>query len=578
MFGYHKDFLMSGKNGMGKLSLATSLFWTLLFYLLTGIEWDFYDGFVTNFPSGYLTGEPYGDFYIYGFALMSYLYAFLHTVIQPVPWFSLFSLFFFLAGTSIITSTLLNLLQSRVKKQWHLFVIGSVVFLLLFVSSLTALSLTGISFLCCGIALIGISRLGNYRGRNAAYYISFLIVYTWGFLMRFESGLGGSLIVGVFIILTANSFKQILKILLPPALIALSILYYVQQIAKSVPFLYNTEAAMVYVADGVNDPDYYSGKSAKDSIKIRAVKGFFMNDEEELTEAFINNLSKYKAQAVENVHISWVERIQKAWAITLPCIKADLTGCLLNILLLMMLLWLYINFKFSFRTLAALVLFQLFFWLVVFAVAYWVKMEYRHFSPMMQLYSICNLLFLFYRGSVCPVSFSAPTSRIFFVVVILLLGFKLQGAAQKSSETKQTLKIQEEAVREVNKIAKGKILLLDVNSRQIVHGTVSSVVKFPDVKKILFYDMGELPIIPGYKKILDEACDCNSSRMKDFYRYLYQNRNDVVVISADSRVELISGYLRLVHNSDYRFVKMEGDYTVSNVLSSGGKLNYYVIQ
>ncbi|MES2622247.1 MAG: hypothetical protein V4615_15460, partial [Bacteroidota bacterium] len=382
----------------------------------------------------------------------------------------------------------------------------------------------------------------------------------------------------IFILITGRTIRGSAKTLLPPAVIAVSIMFYIHHLAASVPFLQRTEAAMFYVADGVNDPDFYSGKSPKDSIKIYALKGFFMNDEAELTEDFINNLFKEKIKSLGTAPIPFTQRITTAWHITRPCVEANLTGCGLNVLLILLVLFLYFKNRNGLYVYASFIFFQLFFWFTIFAVAYLIKMEYRHFDPMLQLYSLCNILFLANYTSVYPKFSSSFAFHVSALIVFILLSFKVLHVFHKAHETKLTLINQNRAIKEVNEMAAGKILMLDVNSRQLIHGNVFTVVKFPKVQKILLYDLGEFPLIPSYKMILDNFCHCNSSRVNEFYRYLKEQKENVLFVSTDSRIQMISGYLQLVHGINYHFTKLPGNFKASKIFCNGEYLNYYIIE
>lgn len=574
-------FLSTGFSNFW-LCLSVSFIGTLLVHYVLGSEWDDYDGFAAQLFSGYLTPEPFWDFYSFGELFVGHLYAALHKLAQPVPWFAIFLHFYFITSTTILLFVFAELVKRKYLqiKAWVMFVLTSVIFLLVFSIDIIHLTHT-VAFLFSGSALLGIMWLMNqsYNSwRRSAFYLGFLLLFTIGFLTRTETGLGASLVVGVFLLLYEKSFKRLLQILLPPALVAIVIMGYVSYRSNEIPFLKAVELNLFYVADGYQNKPNYSNQSAIDSIKHEAIVGFFVNDESELTVELIQQMAEEKMEYEAANPAPYSHSLFVAWFLVQPRILENLFLCLFDSLLLLFTFLLFFQRKPARKFIVFFVGYQVFFLLTLLSLAYFVKMENRHFIPLLQLHTFCNLLFVIEAGAVDYFTKSFRSLTFFSTLIFALCIAALFKNFQEKKISATRIEKYKAAIEEVNEIGKGKILLLDVNSSALIHGTTFSLVKLPNISKILLYDMGELALIPNYKKYLDKECHCNSSHVPEFYQYLYENREQVLFISTDSRINFIQNYLRIVHHLGFRFAKITGEMKVNRIESAKSPLYYYALE
>jgi hypothetical protein len=89
--------------------------------------------------------------------------------------------------------------------------------------------------------------------------------------------------------------------------------------------------------------------------------------------------------------------------------------------------------------------------------------------------------------------------------------------------------------------------------------------------------MGELPVLTQYNAYLDKLCSCNSKQVPVFYDFLLKNKDDVLIISTDSRNSFIQSYMKVVYNRDIRFNILKGSYAINAIGPSDEHLNYYTI-
>ncbi len=563
----------AAKNNAG-LALLIAAVVFLLATLISPWEWDFYDGFLTHLVSGIATRNVLTEFYIFGFANLVPFYTFLQNQFSNFPWIGAVTI----ALSFIVNATAVFIVVTAVRKKAKpgsekiLFVIGLLLFILLQLAGIIKPSATGQSFLLCGVALLFTEKYTRHQKSRALkiiLYLIALIAFWYGASIRIESAMGAGVIVGGYIALSTRSFKKSILAALPIACLCAVIVWHTLNSLQTVPFLKKTEAALFYVADGVNNNNLYEGLSPKDSIKLAAVKTFFLNDENELDETFINQLAakKMKAEAAANTGV--FARINVAWHIGRATIIAHWTYAAFNFALLFLVIAVYR--KKSIR----LIVYHLFFWLVVFGLAYSVKLEDRHYLYMAMLFSYGNLLLIaeYYSALLQQKKYTGVLS----VVLLVLVMFETTTAYAKGLEIKEKLRRFALAEQEINRIAKGKTLMLDGDSDYIFHGSPLNLRRFESAKRIIYYDMGELALLPEYNTYLDNFCNCNSRSVVEFYRFLSANSNELVVISNQKRIDFICAYLKIVHGMQLDIEQTKGNFALEKIGEGDKLLHYYRI-
>jgi len=552
--------------------LAISAFCFILTCIITPLEWDFYDGFLSHLINGIATRGVLSKFYIYGFFQIPKLYLYLQHIAGDVPWIGIITLFFLVTANTLFVSCVLFHIKNRHPSLtfMRVFLFSVPLFFIIQFPVISRPSHTGLSFLLCGSALLFITTCGDgITGfRKVIMYVVLALIYFWGICIRLESGIGASIIVILFIVLISK--QRILSLLKISPLLLVGLLTGIAIVSTldSIPFLKKTEASLFYVSDGVNQGNIFDGLSVRDSVKVQAVKRFFINDEKEITESFINDIARRKA-AQEIAHpIEITQRLRKAWEIGHVAITAQYLVILINLLLLI-LIFLTDGRKIS------ILLFQIGFWAITFGLAYSVKLEERHFLYMLEIYTYCNIALLAYNFSIL---YERPLLlKLFYSIVVLIFLNVIYIGHERSAIVSEKLHRYDMAEKEVNLMAKDKILLLDGDSKFIFHGGPFTVRHFPAPKEIVFYDMGELPILTQYNAYLDKLCSCNSRQVPVFYDYLLKNKGDVLIISTDSRNRFIQSYMKVIYNRDIRFNILNGKYEINAISPSDEHLNYYTI-
>jgi len=552
--------------------LSSSILFLLCFVLTyTGCcivfprQWDFYDGFIAHLIGGIATNYQLTQFYIFGFFGIAPVFLWGQKLLPHLLVTGWVSLLMYLLS---YTSMGLLLWQKINPRTWgNLFLVLGIV-LVIIMPTLFSPSLTGNSFILCGVALLGAYFLyfesQSSFWRNVQLVVAFSF-YTFSYFWRQESAMGASLIIGLFLLAYSKQKIKTALFLIPFAIAGAIVVYGGYQSLNEVPFLKKIEAPLFYVADGGMNAESFKGLSLRDSMKFRAVERFYINDEAEITEALVLEMVELKAKTTKQ--INYGSKIKEAFQKAQQTIFDHLYYLLLNALLLA----LYFSTKLTQRVLV--IFFNISFWLIVFSLAYSVKLDDRHYVYLSQLYSFCNLFFLIEQNRMVFKKWSI--AALLFIAVFTF--FNEWSNAQQYRQNSQLLRLVE---TEINTIAKNKMLLLDGHSKAIFYGSPLQLHSFDSVSSIAYYDMGEMAIIPQYKEYLDSLCRCNSRSVESFYRNLSLMHDSVVVISTEERMNFLTAYLSIVHGKDLQTVKIissNNEQLISKIAIDNPPLYYFSI-
>lgn len=556
-----------------RLALFITAAVCVLTCFLLPAEWDSYDGFIAHLVSGIATRNTVKETYL-GLLYFTPVFTSLQMQFGSIPWLGIVALLLFFLANSILVFIVLDTLCNKLKiLNLRLLLIAFIpLFFIIQFPSVSKPSLTGLSFILCGSAVLLVHHFTfktlPFWIRIGIYFIG-ILMYWCGSCARYDSALAAAFLITVYILL--NSPKPIKSIIagMPLLIVATISIGLALHKINEIPFVRDVEPQLFYLGDGVNENNLYAELSERDSMKALAVKNFYLNDEEELSIGFIKMLAQKKLTAEKKTDITFLSRLNIAWQIAAPTLKANFQYLCLNLFLLLFVF--AINGQNKFRMLV----FQIVFWLIIFIVAYLAKLEDRHYIYMAQLFSYCNLLFCAQNTKEEWLNSKWRYLGITFTTFLFyLLAYNLHA---ESLVVKNRLLHLDLAEREIDTVAKGKILLLDRESKNIYYGTPFTIRKFSTPQKIVYYDMGHLALLPEYNQYLNDLCSCNSRRMVEFYEYLFQHRKEVLLISTENRVAFTKSYLQIVHGKTLVFQKVAGTFAIENILSNNEHLYYYQI-
>lgn len=539
-------------------------------WLLCPPEWDFYDSFVAHLCSGIATRNQLTHFFIYGFYAISKPIIWLQTNFKQVPWMGLL-----ITGCLLISNTLFTYLLLR---RFMQVASASLKYSLLALLPLLAAtqiygyyrpSMTGTGLLMTGCAFL-LSLELPFNGKRS--WIFAIAIIAWCLLatcIRFET-LGGGLIIALYGLCNLSpaypgkDLVSLIKRCLLPGLPALALVLLITSGLQNEPFLKQTEVDLYIAADGNSADREIAAVTPEDSIKEVAIKRFFLNDETVLTPAYIHQLALTTISNKQKLAGHSDQFMQRLWRLASPTLLAHWPYAVLNTLLLLFALLL--SLKASMRMLV----YQLLFWLVIFSLAYLVKLEDRHYLYLVQLFTYGNVLLFF---KITQGKNLLPLSAAGY----LFAGFAVYNIHSHQPGVSQRLQHLHLAEQEINSLTAGKILLLDGESKDVFLGTPFTLRRFAPARDIVFYDMGQMPVITEYRQHLDTLCQCNSRNITEFYSYLLSHKNELCIISTEERVTFITTYLQLIHQKCLPIHKQIGDFEIEKIERNTGKLHYYTL-
>lgn len=575
------NYLSGYGNKLVTITLVICLLLSIGFYLFPGYYLEDHSALLINLQSGYLTGGiPYADFYVYCQTFIGPVYAFLHSLVQPVPWISLTHYFCLFVSSVIFCAGVLFVIKKAlpaIGNGW-LAVLGAVFFILVMADNYVFFSMVRVSFIATAAAFIGLMWLVRQQLVGLKFlflYGFFFVLFLIGFLTRFESGLGACLVIGVCSLLLGESIRRLLIIYLPAALFCIFTLVYLHYQTSENPFLNAIEPDVYLLSDAKYNPDFYSGKSPVDSMRYLAVLKYIINDEGTITPELIKTMIKEKMQ-IETAQPSFISHsVAVAVEIVMPVLTLYPQLFCFNLVLLLLAIAVYYTGFGSGRFLITYISYQFFFWAIIFALAYLVKMETRIYMPLIGIYAFGNVILLFKADINTYAKIHSRHLALAAFVFISLGGWFTVSLCVRGYQQAKITRLHNQVIDEIGRIGTGKMVLLDVDSRIFVHSTPFTLVQYPTVKNIFLYDAGQLAVLNGYKQFLDNACNCNSGRMADFYEFLFAHKEQVLFVSRQDRIDLLKSYLKIVHGANYEFIKVVGNFKVEQVVEGSGGMSYY---
>jgi len=553
---------------LGIFFFYSILYFSACFFLPR--HWDHNDGFMAHATVGIATRDTITHTYIYGMFGISDLLRWLQQKMPDIAVYGWTVIFLYWIGYGVAFVMLYQRIKDPKGKQLCFFTI--LFFAIITPSLFKPNSLTGLSIILCGATLpllYALIKNIGFQFKTIALLLVPLCIYLIGFLCRQETALAASIIVGVFIVINTSQKLKAIIIIFLLLLPGLAITHLSFNSLDDSPFLKQTEGALYYVADGGLNGCMLDSASLKDSMKMEAVASFFINDEEEITVDFIQSMAKKKISCESNIKAS--ERIERIWNVSGNTITQHLQYVLFNFLFLI-----FVLVHLASKT-KEYVLFQVFFWVTIFVIAYTITMEDRHYIHLSQIYTFCNLCFIFHATRD---TFNYQ-NRFAFLYIAALGGvvlFSFFTELRYASDFRQNSKNMELVEAEINQIAKNKILLLDKNSKTIFFGAPTQLHKFDKVGTIAYFNMAEMPLFPEYEKFLSSLCNCNPRKVVDFYQAISKMGDKVIIVSADNEMEFLQSYLKIVHNKDMYYNKVPGDFYINRVDYDKGPLFYYTIK
>ncbi len=559
----------------------TALALTIIAWLIFGFFIEDHTGLPINIQSGLLTENLMIDnFYIFCQTFTSYFYSLLFRVNNQIAWVGIFFTTQLLASYVIFaTASVIELGKSPLKQAsiFHALSFALLAYILFFLPNFIFFSGVKVSYIATSFALFGIAYVSNLNIKRKSFlflYLLLVLLFFFSFTIRYESGLGAILIAGSFcFFISKNIYKTFLSFILP-ALIILITLIYIHKESDTIPFLKSSDSYIYYLSDATYQPNLFSNDSKVDSMKKLAVLSYFFFDEKKITPDFIESMAKEKASLILHNESGFNEILNITFDILLPCLERN---CLLTIFyLISIVVTIFVCRKRTAKL--GLTLYYFSIALIICLLAYFIKMEDRIYVSILTVATLFNAFMIINKLDKANFIIHPKSRLIIYTIFLVLISLFFYRFIRVASIHKENGSSNSVLINEIDRLAKGKVLLLDVTSPVFTYSSVLNLIKFDKVKRILFYDNGQLAFLPIYKKYLDSNCDCNSAEADQFYSFLKNNKEQVIIMSNEKRLNLISSYMSVVHDFNIKFYIIDTLHLNDGNIYKQNELKFYGIE
>lgn len=521
------------------ISLLISFIVVLSIYKIFGIYYEAYEGFLAAAINGELTnGHPWSNFFYMGYLLIGNFISFLGKIFPIFNWYDIMSYLFLILSLSFMY---LLIILNYLKYKYNIFILFLYILIvtLLCIENIVNFQITRIAFMLSFAPLCLLSYIlasDGFRLDKYMYYFSF-ILFAMGLMYRPQSAIFSFGLTIIYFVINYVVFRRYLLQIVPFALLLIFYfiyLYYEMNIHQG--HYAFTESGIEYQIMQGNVIGISEMKSEVDSIKyIAAISGVFI-DPNNLSKQFLTQIIKKDLfnNIFNNINIFMYNGIDNYLYYKFE----------LLLMLLMFSLFLYLR-KYK------LIFFYLVSTFVLTIVLIIMKSERRFIYPV-----IFVLLFvgLFFTVS----SLSRKKLIVFFLLFLvaeLLILFRTRDNCQAY---KHAISINKQMLKSLQLQSQDKMLIPDftVFNSLYFNNTLpfqsNSGIKF---KNVLHIDMAAWSLTPVYKQYLDRKCNCDSQSFYNFFRFLRNNKADVIFAGQPERFKLFENYLNILNKDSFQFKK-----------------------
>ena len=329
-------------------------------------------------------------------------------------------------------------------------------------------------------------------------------------------------------------------------------------------------------------------RTPQDSMKWIAVKHWFFVDKAQITPAFLEKISCPSVFSLQSL-ANWRTKVSSEIAKLDYSIERNKELLFCNALAMLVMIVLMFRGKVSAFIFARFVIFQLFFWLYIFLITVFIKMEDRVLSPLLIVYSFGNLIFISqylpkfrlsnFKKNHLTYAIGIITSAFAAYYLFALVQKRALSYAHTAGYEYEEMQYVKAAWNEINRLFEDKIIVLDQWAGvQLSLCRPFENPQFSKQNRFVFYDSGYSTFYPSFERDMEKLY--GSSRFDDLYRFLYKNKEKVVFIGDKDRMKLIADYLEVLYGLKYDFKIIHPNSAITKSEASHLKpdlaLNYYV--
>lgn len=595
-------FLLTGMqqtssfNNSGRYSLAWCLLAAFLLHIAAYLIWGLYyneytDKFFTAYVDGsFDNGITKPIFYNYGFfTAISQVMAWGYCILPQFNWYGIIGQVFLIFTTGGFLFLLRSLFQSF-SAQRRLIALATVALVLFWFYHIVLYRTTELSFLACGISTFALvlsfaPPVSENMGSLTIARAYFLVLILLSALIRVEPVLMCSVMLAPYALLVVGDRRNwpgMVKVALV-VLVGFGGAYGLYMSALG-PGAAKFKEIRVYthtIWDFGQDNSDLTLHSAADSVKLEAAQQFFISDETGMDGAFYQSIGilplekslsslpgylpdlKMRMQRAVGI---WLELMKSQWVLFGAFVFAMVGAMAVLLYNSRWLEWMY------------LMLLQMWFWLILFGITVFMKMELRVFCPLLTL----NLLALLWLP--CYWLFGKGSSKRFSGLIVmstwslvLMMGlFRFQDMRVVTADYKQAAQNIRAFKTELLNTHADKTIFFNSISWQLLYADLFDTNELQQKVKLLALDNGELFMYPSHQQTMQQWC--GSAGLGDIGNCILDRKDEVLFVSSTDRMQLIERYMQTVYGLNFHVSPVFPNAKLSVPVGGGKMLPTYMEQ
>lgn len=540
---------------------ATAFLLSALVCVLIDPVWGFYESYMALMASASINGAFITENYHMGMSPMLKLLAPLHFIIPEIPWTAVLLFLCFVVIQTLLLCLMLKQVGVQTFSLSKTIVSWGVLMLVVLGISFIDFSITGVSMLLTCISLLGLWKVHLHFRSKAIVCIAYLVLtgcvfvgYSW----RIESGLGGTLIALIFIVITELRFLKLIKAFWFPALIIAFFFIRFYTLMNTHPFFRDVEPMVLYVTDSHNPPPMTETDSTEILIRKMA-RASFLIDTATFNYDLFKKISDEKLAHEQNmVHTRPNEIVTQIIREAGPTLLHNKLLLIIYGIIIIAIFFVFVKLK-KHKELIQLVAFNTGMWSIICFLAYSLKMEQWHFIPILQLTLLGNILFTL---SVLPIQLFVEQKNILIIVACIVGGISMSNLYGEIKTGKAKVNEKLAIANEIFAAQNNQVIFFDPSTREVLDDYAFRFYKRRN--GVYFYDMAQMPFLPDYEKELNNLCQCNAHSSKQFFVFMKNNADHIIYYSTPYRIDMLESYLRMIQKIEVHFYPVGQSHVLFN--------------
>jgi hypothetical protein len=533
-----------------KALVLTSLFF-LATYLCFGCYYVEYEGLNTGLISGKLTpGLPFKSFFFIGNLGLSYVYSYIYSCSPHIEWLSYFYLIYLFVSNYLGIYLICRLVGKSISP-WGLLGLTLGCYVLILMDHNISLIYTRVSYLVCAITLFSLLVLYKEKGslsKKWALYLLLNLFFLIGALTRIEASLAVLALIFCFGFFYYDSILSLAKILLLPALITLSLVFYASESIKSIHEFYaqvEPDVEAQYV-NRHNIIPLSEMKNKSDSVKYQAARYLMWSDPQIISAEYLRSLIRKDEKPLFLDKGQW-QRVLSVDMRILTNNKILTIGCLF----LSIMVFAAYRKRNTYRTFLLLSWLSSF-WILIIIQTYIFKLNDRSYIPLISVFMFGHILLLADKFSN---RFFAVKPYLFGLFAILVMIY-FTDIVRKSIALKSQWITNKKNYDLIKTLTKDKILVLNASSFDNIFLANRPFREFDlgIAQNIYIIDAYTLPFMPYYRAYLERDFKCSVFDFAAMITHLKTTDREVIFLSDSSRVKVMADYLKTIRGVDLKLM------------------------